>query len=69
MRVRPTGDSGAERREPPLSSLTTYISVPGSVRDGAGDAVARSVAEGAVYYSGVRAENEEPYAETGAGKL
>jgi hypothetical protein len=62
VRERPTGDSGAERREPPFSSLTTYISVPESVRDGAGDAVARSIAKGAVYYSGVGAESEDPYA-------
>jgi hypothetical protein len=61
---------GAEpRRTPPFSSLTTYISVPELVRNGACDALARGRAEGAVYYSGDGEAAEDIYVEKGAGKL
>jgi len=57
---------GAARRGAPggipLSSLTTYISVPVGIADGVRYAVAGRAPEGAVSHSGIRKEGENKYA-------
>lgn len=64
---------GAARRGAPggtpLSSLTTYISVPVGIADGVRYAVARRAPEGEISYSGIGEAVEDEHVEKSVGRV
>jgi hypothetical protein len=56
------GRTAREADGPPLSSLTTYISVPVAIADGVRYAMAGRRSKGAVSNSGIGQEVEDEYA-------
>lgn len=53
----------------PLSSLTTYISVPVASADGLRDAVAGATSKGPIFNTGIGEEVEDEYAEKSIGRV